>query len=106
MLCSCSRDVPPTSAPTTASFVEMSMNSSTLRDKLEGFWVGQLVGNFLGLPFEAKYLEPMPIERFETYYDRSNANGLRVVSTSVPDALLDVDGSYTDDDTDIEFVTL
>ena len=34
-----------------------------LYDKLMGYWVGQLVGNFMGLPFEFTYWdEPMPIE--------------------------------------------
>lgn len=28
------------------------ISKEVLRDKLEGYWVGQLVGNFMGLPFE------------------------------------------------------
>lgn len=42
--------------------------------------VGQLVGNFMGLPFEFQYNnEPMPFEP-ETYYDlgSARASGLRI----------------------------
>ena len=80
-----------------------------------GYWVGQLVGNFMGLPFEFTYWdEPMPIEP-HTYYDEAtaNASGLNVNGPCetdgrgcIPQRLTELQGAYTDDDTDIEFVTL
>ena len=86
-----------------------------LYDKLMGYWVGQLVGNFMGLPFEFTYWdEPMPIEP-QTYYDEASANasGLNVNGPCesdgrgcIPQTLDQLQGAYTDDDTDIEFVTL
>ena len=86
-----------------------------LYDKLMGYWVGQLVGNFMGLPFEFTYWdEPMPLEP-QTYYDEhtANASGLNVngpcetdLRGCIPQTLHRLQGAYTDDDTDIEFVTM
>lgn len=86
-----------------------------LYDKLMGYWVGQLVGNFMGLPFEFTYWdEPMPLEP-QTYYDEKTANdtGLNVngpcatdLRGCIPQTLNRLQGAYTDDDTDIEFVTM
>merc|ERR1712085_242915 len=62
------------------SSATMSISSQDLRDKLEGFWIGQLVGNFMGLPFEFKYnAHPMPILP-DKYYDvwSASASGLAV----------------------------
>lgn len=76
-----------------------------------GYWVGQLVGNFMGLPFEFLYNDsPMPIEP-QGYYDQHSAHsaGLRINSDGrgrIPQRLNQLQGAYTDDDTDIEFVTL
>lgn len=80
-----------------------------------GYWVGQLVGNFMGLPFEFTYWdEPMPLEP-QTYYDEKTANdtGLNVngpcatdLRGCIPQTLNRLQGAYTDDDTDIEFVTM
>ncbi|CAE8595171.1 unnamed protein product [Polarella glacialis] len=82
-----------------------------LKDKLEGFWVGQLVGNFMGLPFEFVYWdEPMPALP-DRYYDEQSAReaGLRCNTDgrgSIPARLDELQSAYTDDDTDVEFVTL
>eukprot|EP00913_Durusdinium_trenchii_P020988 g19722.t1 len=91
------------------------ISKDVLHDKLMGYWVGQLVGNFMGLPFEFTYWdEPMPIEP-HTYYDEAtaNASGLNVNGPCetdgrgcIPQRLTELQGAYTDDDTDIEFVTL
>lgn len=73
--------------------------------------MGQLVGNFMGLPFEFLYSDhPMPIEP-QTYYDEASAHaaGLRVNSDGrghIPQRLSRLQGAYTNDDTDVEFVTL
>lgn len=88
-----------------------SISRSDLMDKLEGYWIGQLVGNFMGLPFEFIYNEePMPILP-DTYYDQASARtkGLRCNTDgrgSIPRRLTELQGAYTDDDTDIEYVTL
>jgi ADP-ribosylglycohydrolase len=71
----------------------MLISGSVFRDKIEGFWVGQCVGNFMGLPFEAKYSEPMP-----SLTDRYHSWPVEKLSN--------LQGAFTDDDTDIEWVTL
>jgi len=91
------------------------IKKDVLYDKLMGYWVGQLVGNFMGLPFEFTYWdEPMPLEP-QTYYDEqtANATGLNVngpcetdLRGCIPQTLNRLQGAYTDDDTDIEFVTM
>jgi len=87
------------------------IGKDVLYDKIMGYWVGQLVGNFMGLPFEFQYNnEPMPFEP-KTYYDLGSARsaGLRVNTDGrgrIPQRLSQLQGAYTDDDTDIEFVTL
>eukprot|EP00933_Yihiella_yeosuensis_P024647 TRINITY_DN19112_c0_g1_i1.p1 TRINITY_DN19112_c0_g1~~TRINITY_DN19112_c0_g1_i1.p1 ORF type:complete len:438 (-),score=58.34 TRINITY_DN19112_c0_g1_i1:498-1811(-) len=90
----------------------LTISSKSLHDKLEGFWVGQLVGNFMGLPFEFVYInESMPLLP-DRYYDNKTASdaGLRCNSQDargfIPKRFNELQGSYTDDDTDIEFVTL
>mmetsp|Transcript_13661 Transcript_13661/g.25632 ORF Transcript_13661/g.25632 Transcript_13661/m.25632 type:complete len:439 (-) Transcript_13661:247-1563(-) len=93
------------------SGVPRTISKHNLYDKLMGYWVGQLVGNFMGLPFEFLYNDnPMPLEP-QTYYDLNSAHaaGLRCNSDgrgSIPQRLNALQGAYTDDDTDIEFVTL
>eukprot|EP00437_Effrenium_voratum_P038022 CAMPEP_0181479858 /NCGR_PEP_ID=MMETSP1110-20121109/43502_1 /TAXON_ID=174948 /ORGANISM="Symbiodinium sp., Strain CCMP421" /LENGTH=433 /DNA_ID=CAMNT_0023605311 /DNA_START=38 /DNA_END=1339 /DNA_ORIENTATION=+ len=88
-----------------------TISKHVLYDKLMGYWVGQLVGNFMGLPFEFLYNDsPMPIEP-QGYYDQHSAHsaGLRINSDGrgrIPQRLNQLQGAYTDDDTDIEFVTL
>mmetsp|Transcript_69695 Transcript_69695/g.163638 ORF Transcript_69695/g.163638 Transcript_69695/m.163638 type:complete len:447 (+) Transcript_69695:60-1400(+) len=88
-----------------------TISKGALYDKLMGYWVGQLVGNFMGLPFEFLYYNnPMPVEP-QTYYDRWSAGraGLQCNTDgrgSIPQRLNRLQGAYTDDDTDIEFVTL
>ncbi|CAK9061466.1 unnamed protein product [Durusdinium trenchii] len=88
-----------------------TISKGVLHDKIMGYWVGQLVGNFMGLPFEFQYNDqPMPLEP-QTYYDLGSgrAAGLRVNADGrgrIPQRLNRLQGAYTDDDTDIEFVTL
>ncbi|NLX22365.1 MAG: ADP-ribosylglycohydrolase family protein [Phycisphaerae bacterium] len=89
-----------------------TITRSELHDKTSGFWIGQLVGNFLGFPFETVYVEePIPV-LMDRYYTPAMAekHGLRVNSDDhrayVPYMFTAFDGAYTDDDTDIEFVTL
>ena len=41
---------------------ERVISHDELIDRLSGFWIGQLLGNYIGFPFENKYVEePIPI---------------------------------------------
>lgn len=82
-----------------------------LLDKIEGCWVGQIVGNFMGFPFENAYVEepvPVLVDRYYTFRDASedlrvNDKDMRAYSLLVMHWM---EGAIGDDDTDIEFVTL
>lgn len=81
-----------------------------LRDKISGYWIGQLVGNYMGFPFEGTYLEdPVPIfvDRYYSFRDDSalviNRRDLRGYCEIMTHWF---GGAFSDDDTDIEFVTL
>eukprot|EP00931_Biecheleriopsis_adriatica_P008623 TRINITY_DN109778_c0_g1_i1.p1 TRINITY_DN109778_c0_g1~~TRINITY_DN109778_c0_g1_i1.p1 ORF type:complete len:505 (-),score=83.88 TRINITY_DN109778_c0_g1_i1:488-2002(-) len=103
---------PPSAPSSEPQGTYLNISAASLADKLDGFWVGQLVGNFMGLPFEFVYMdEPMPLLP-ETYYDNDSATaaGLKCNFQDprgfIPKRFNELQGSYTDDDTDIEFVTL
>lgn len=83
-----------------------------LKDKIHGYWIGQLVGNYLGFPFENLYdEEPIPvfIDRYMNHQDaqelglKMNIKDRRGYLDIMADAM---GGAWSDDDTDIEFVTL
>ena len=89
---------------------ERSITRDELLDKLSGFWIGQLVGNYMGFPFENVYVqEPCPflVDRYYTWQDdasiRMNRTDLRGF---VPIFAAAFEGAFSDDDTDIELVTL
>lgn len=91
---------------------ERELPASRLRDAVEGYWIGQLAGNYLGLPFENLYTdEPLPvlIDRYYTFKDaessglRMNLDDRRAYLPVLADAL---GGAWSDDDSDIEFVYL
>ena len=85
---------------------------SELKDKIAGYWIGQLIGNYLGFPFENIYTDqPIPVF-IDKYYDfraldsidlKMNTKDRRAYLPIMADAM---NGAWTDDDTDIEFVTL
>ncbi len=87
-----------------------SISESELRSKIEGFWLGQLVGNYMGFPFEFVFSEePSPVF-IDRYYNVTDSAGIKMNHTDrrgnvnlFADAL---GGAWSDDDTDIEFVTL
>ncbi len=87
-----------------------TLSKKELRSKIEGYWLGQLVGNYMGFPFEFVYSEtPAPVF-IDRYYNVTDSAGIRMNHTDrrgnvniFADAL---GGAWTDDDTDIEFVTL
>lgn len=88
------------------------LTDARLRQAVEGYWIGQLAGNYLGLPFENLYKdEPLPIlvDRYYTFKDAEplglmmNLDDRRAYLPYLADAL---GGAWTDDDSDIEFVYL
>lgn len=88
------------------------ITKAELKDKISGYWMGQLAGNYIGFPFENLYEEePIPvfIDRYFDHQDadtlgiKMNTNDRRGYIRVMADAL---GGAWTDDDTDIEFVML
>lgn len=88
------------------------ISKSELKDKIHAYWVGQLVGNYIGFPFENLYQEqpiPILIDRYYNAFDldsldlKMNTSDRRAYIHIIADAL---GGAWTDDDTDIEFVSL
>jgi ADP-ribosylglycohydrolase len=80
-----------------------------LRDKISGYWIGQCVGNYMGFPFEGTYLEePVPV-LVDWYYRYGDNASLKINSDHRGNCLMLTqyfEGAFSDDDTDIEFVTL
>jgi ADP-ribosylglycohydrolase len=86
------------------------ISQDDLRDKISGYWIGQCVGNYMGFPFEGTYTEdPVPVfvDRYYNFDDddslainRSDLRGYCLLTTTW------LEGAFSDDDTDIEFVTL
>lgn len=88
------------------------ISEEDLRDKIYGYWIGQLAGNYIGFPFENLYTDqpiPILIDRYYNFKDADtvdlmmNLNDRRAYTNVMADAL---GGAWSDDDTDIEFVTL
>lgn len=83
-----------------------------LVDKISGFWNGQLLGNFMGFPFENLYIEePIPVLVDRVYTaNYSGSPELKINRTDrrghVPTIVALLGGVLSDDDTDIEFVIL
>jgi hypothetical protein len=93
-----------------AAAQERSITRNELIEKISGFWIGQLVGNYMGFPFENVYVdEPIPV-LVDRYYTPRNGSDLRMNRNDhrafAPYLFTLFDGAYSDDDTDIEFVTL
>lgn len=89
-----------------------TIEQEELRDKIEAYWLGQLVGNYMGFPFENIYREepiPILIDRYftikdlESYDLNMNKDDRRAYPHIMAEAM---GGAWSDDDTDIEFVTL
>jgi hypothetical protein len=61
-----------------AAAQERSITRADLIEKISGFWIGQLVGNYMGFPFENVYVdEPIPV-LVDRYYTPFNGGGLRM----------------------------
>ena len=51
---------------------ERTITRAELIEKTSGFWIGQLVGNYMGFPFESVYIEepiPVLVDRYYTPLD-------------------------------------
>jgi len=89
-----------------------TISRAELIEKTSGFWIGQLVGNYMGFPFESVYIEepiPVLVDRYYTPLD-ADADQVRMNRDDhrawAPILFTYFQGAYSDDDTDIEFVTL
>jgi hypothetical protein len=96
--------------PNVVTAQERAISEKELHDKISAFWLGQLVGNYFGLPFENNYVdEPVPflVDRVYTFKDDTAINlNRRDWRGFIPIFMDAVEGAFADDDTDIEFVTL
>ncbi len=66
-----------------------------LHDKIEGAWIGQMVGNFYGLPYENDFIEEAGAEE---NWPWGYAKSLEKLET--------YNGAFSDDDTDFEYLYL
>ena len=91
---------------------ERVITHDELMDKLSGFWIGQLLGNYIGFPFENKYVEePVPILVDRVYTAGYDGDPELMINSRdrrghIPVLVSALRGAFSDDDTDIEFVTL
>jgi len=94
----------------TVNCQERAISEKELNDKISAFWLGQLVGNYYGLPFENKYVDeavPFLVDRVYTYKDdESILLNMYDWRGFIPVFMDAVEGAFADDDTDIEFITL
>jgi ADP-ribosylglycohydrolase len=79
----------------TARGTEQKITINQLRDKIAGAWIGQMVGNIYGLSFENKFIDRPGDQKDWPYgYSKNTAK------------LVQYDGAFSDDDTDIEYLYL
>ena len=72
---------------------EKEISYDELRDKIAGAWLGQMVGNIYGLEYENDFVdEPGPDGPF--IFEKSMTK------------MAAVDGAFSDDDTDVEYLYL
>jgi len=86
------------------------ISQDELRNKISGYWIGQCVGNYMGFPFEGTYInDPVPVF-VDRYYQFDDADSLKINRDDMRGYCLLMtnwlEGAFSDDDTDIEFVTL
>lgn len=68
---------------------------SVLKDKIAGAWIGQMVGNIYGLPYENKFIEEPGSEK---NWPWGYAKSLEKMEQ--------YNGAFSDDDTDFEYIYL
>lgn len=72
-----------------------TISRDVLKDKIAGAWLGQMIGNFYGLPFENKFIEKYgPDDKWPYGYTKNL------------DKLAKTGGAFSDDDTDFEYIYL
>jgi hypothetical protein len=72
------------------------ISKSEYTDKVYASWLGQIIGNIYGLPHECQYIdEPRPENFGIMFYQDYYLNRMK-----------DIGGSFSDDDTDIEYMYL
>jgi ADP-ribosylglycohydrolase len=85
------------------------ISKDELHDKINAFWLGQLVGNYIGLPFENNYVDEAIPELIDRIYSVEDDTKLEINEDwkgNIPLLFNYFEGAFADDDTDIEFVTL
>ena len=70
----------------------LEITRTQLKDKIAGAWLGQMVGNIYGLEYENKFVE-------------EPGEGPFVFNKAIR-KMTDVDGAFSDDDTDVEYLYL
>ncbi|MCE5332539.1 MAG: ADP-ribosylglycohydrolase family protein [Bacteroidales bacterium] len=72
-----------------------TISKEELHDKIAGAWLGQMIGNFYGLPFENKFIDqPGDDDKWPYGYTKNL------------DKLARTGGAFSDDDTDFEYIYL
>jgi ADP-ribosylglycohydrolase len=93
-----------------ANAEEREISEEELLDKISGFWIGQLAGNYVGFPFENNYVDqaiPVFVDKIYTAADDPSLDINREdLRGYIPLLAVWLDGAFSDDDTDIEFVTM
>lgn len=72
-----------------------TISMDELKDKIAGAWLGQMIGNFYGLPFENKFIEQHGPDSDWPYGYTKNLYRLELTG-----------GAFSDDDTDFEYIYL
>jgi hypothetical protein len=72
-----------------------TISMDDLHDKIAGAWLGQMIGNFYGLPFENKFIEQNGPDSDWPYGYTKNLDRLERTG-----------GAFSDDDTDFEYIYL
>ena len=70
----------------------LEITRTQLKDKIAGAWLGQMVGNIYGLEYENKFVE-------------EPGEGPFVFNKAIT-KMTAVDGAFSDDDTDVEYLYL
>ncbi len=95
------------SAPTPPEAREITRTQ--LEDKVRGYWIGQICGNYFGFPFELLYIEdPVPVD-VDRFYTQRNNGDLKINTDwrgNMDHQVRDRHGAPSDDDHDLEFLTL
>ncbi len=68
------------------------ISRAELRDRIAGAWLGQMVGNIYGLEYESNFIDEPGEAPF--------------VFTTAMNKMEEVDGAFSDDDTDVEYIYL